>query len=76
MTSLLVMREDGQVFWNEGVTTRDFQGEHFRRCLTERLGWAVADAEMLSTPPHLTRLRAERGGRAANDLLQASQVAA
>jgi hypothetical protein len=79
MTRVLVMREDGQVFWSESVTASDFQCEHFCRCLAERLGWAVADAEMLSTPPDVTRLRAERGGRAPNapnGPLQTSQIAA
>ena len=65
MTRVVVMREDGQVFWSEGVTAGDFQGEHFCRCLAERLGWAVADAELLATAPDVTRLRAERGGRGA-----------
>jgi hypothetical protein len=76
MTRVLVMREDGQVFWSESVTADDFQGEHFCRCLAERLGWAVADAESLSTPPGVTRLRAERGGRAAHGPLGPSRVAA
>ena len=65
MTRVLVMREDGQIFWNESVMASDFEGDHFCRCLAERLGWAVADAELLSTAPDVTRLRAERGGRGA-----------
>jgi hypothetical protein len=31
MPRVLVMREDGQVFWSESVTASDFQGEHFCR---------------------------------------------
>lgn len=31
------------VFW-EHVAPDDFQAEHFRRCLADRIGWAVADA--------------------------------
>jgi len=50
MTRVVVMREDGQVFWSEGVRASDFHGEHFCRCLAERLGWAVADAELLANP--------------------------
>jgi hypothetical protein len=36
------------VFWNESVSASDFETDHFRRCLADRLGWAVADAERLS----------------------------
>ena len=32
------------VFW-EKVGVEDFEAEHFRRCLADRVGWAVADAE-------------------------------
>jgi hypothetical protein len=31
------------VFW-ERVGPDDFDAEHFRRCLADRIGWAVADA--------------------------------
>jgi hypothetical protein len=31
------------VFW-EKVGVEDFEAEHFRRCLADRVGWAVADA--------------------------------
>jgi thiamine monophosphate synthase len=31
------------VFW-EHVGPEDFDAEHFRRCLADRIGWAVADA--------------------------------
>jgi hypothetical protein len=41
----MVTRDDGEVFWNEKVTAADFETGHFRRCLADRLGWAVADAE-------------------------------
>jgi hypothetical protein len=33
------------VIWNEGVNAADFETEHFRRALADRLGWAVADAD-------------------------------
>lgn len=53
MPRVLIISDDGEVVWNEGVTACDFDGDHFRRCLVDRLGWAVADAEStwrLSTP--------------------------
>jgi hypothetical protein len=42
---VLVTSDDGTVFWDESVNALDFGGDHFRRCLADRLGWAVADAE-------------------------------
>jgi hypothetical protein len=82
MPRVLVMREDGQVFWSETVTASDFQGEHFCRCLADRLGWAVADAEMLSmspnvssTSPDVSALRAARGGHGASNRRQRSKIA-
>ncbi len=76
MPRVLVMREDGQVFWSESVTASDFQGEHFCRCLADRLGWAVADAEMLSTPPNVGALRAARGGYSTSTRTERSKIAA
>ena len=76
MPRVLVMREDGQVFWSESVTASDFQGEHFCRCLADRLGWAVADAEMLSTPPNVSTLGAARGGSSTSTRTERSKIAA
>lgn len=45
MPRILVTSDDGAVFWNESVKAPDFMADHFRRCLADRLGWAVADAE-------------------------------
>ena len=45
MPRVLVTSDDGTVFWDESVKAVDFGGDHFRRCLADRLGWAVADAE-------------------------------
>lgn len=45
MPRVTVTSDDGTVFWDESVKALDFSGEHFRRCLADRLGWAVADAE-------------------------------
>ena len=43
----IIVETEGQdrevVFW-EHVGTEDFEGEHFRRCLADRVSWAVADA--------------------------------
>ncbi len=48
MTRILVTREDGSVIWNEGVNAADFETEHFRHALADRLGWAVADADAVT----------------------------
>jgi hypothetical protein len=45
MPRVLVTSDDGDMVWNERVNQSDFEGEHFRRCLVDRIGWAVADAE-------------------------------
>jgi hypothetical protein len=66
MPRILVTREDGEVFWNEGVTAKDFETEHFRRCLADRLGWAVADAEKRSSSASVATL-GPLGWRAAPD---------
>lgn len=53
MPRVLVLNNDGEMVWNERVNHSDFEGEHFRRCLVDRIRWAVADAESawhLSTP--------------------------
>jgi hypothetical protein len=76
MPRVLVVSDDGEMLWNERVNQSDFEGEHFRRCLADRLGWAVADAEMLSTPPDVTALRRERGGRGVRTPVQRSKIAA
>lgn len=39
-------REPEVVFW-ERVGEEDFGAEHFRRCLADRIRWAVADAEQV-----------------------------
>jgi len=45
MPRVLVISDEGEIVWNERVNHSDFEAEHFRRCLTDRVGWAVADAE-------------------------------
>jgi hypothetical protein len=54
MAQVLVRDDGGTVVWKERVTSADFDTEHFRRCLAERLWWAVADAE--SRAPAALRL--------------------
>jgi hypothetical protein len=45
MPRVLVISDDGEMIWNERVNEGDFETEHFRRCLVDRVSWAVADAE-------------------------------
>ena len=71
MPRLIVTTDDGDMIWNEGVTAGDFESDHFRRALVDRVGWAVADAESawhLTTakPVPIDRARV-RHGRAAAD---------
>jgi len=44
----IVVETEGQerevVFW-EHVGADDFGAEHFRRCLADRIAWAVEDAQ-------------------------------
>jgi hypothetical protein len=45
MPRVLVVDDHGGLTWCERVRTEDFETEHFQRCLTDRLRWAVSDAE-------------------------------
>ena len=45
MPRVMITTDEGEMIWNEGVNASDFEGEQFRRCLVDRLAWAVADAE-------------------------------
>ena len=38
------------VFW-ERVGAHDFDAEHFRHCLCDRIAWAVSDAEEVQRRP-------------------------
>jgi hypothetical protein len=55
MPRVLVIDDSGTVVWSERVTPADFETDHFRRCLIERLSWAVADAHnhshLAASPP-------------------------
>jgi hypothetical protein len=74
----MVACDNGEVFWNESVKAIDFEAEHFRSCLADRLGWAVADAE----GPAPTNVRPIRPGprpqpnRVRRDTARAQTVAA
>ena len=57
MPRVMVTTDEGEMLWNEGVNASDFEGEHFRRCFVDRVGWAVADAE---STWHLTTARPVR----------------
>ena len=45
MPRVLVINDEGGLTWCERVRATDFEAEHFRRCLSDRLHWAVNDAE-------------------------------
>ena len=71
MTRILVAREDGAVIWNEGVNAADFETEHFRRALADRLGWAVVDADANVAGPTLAAMQAfdpKRASSSAHEL--------
>lgn len=69
MPRVVVLRDDGAVFWDESVRAWDFEAGHFRRCLADRLSWAVKDAEQ-RTPVNATVLRMpeHRTGAAAAEI--------
>jgi hypothetical protein len=77
MPRVLITREDGEVFWNETVKAADFETEHFRLGLADRLGWAVADAEgPTHTSVRPTRPAPRMGGGIANVLPSSHVIAA
>lgn len=60
MPRVLVIDDNDGLTWCERVRANDFETEHFRRCLNDRLRWAVSDAEActhasLIPPLHSTR---------------------
>jgi hypothetical protein len=63
MPRVLVTDDNGMPVWTERVTAADFESEHFRGCLRERLSWAVADAQMV--PDDLRHPRIGRSTRKA-----------
>jgi hypothetical protein len=70
MPRVTVTADDGTFTLSERVTPADFDSAHFRRCLCERLSWAVADADERShtfTEPARDE-RARGPGHSAPDL--------
>jgi hypothetical protein len=72
MARVVVTDESGAPTWTERVIPEDFDAEHFRRCLCERLRWAVADAE---PAPPAVGAAARREAVSAGNHLHASGVA-
>ena len=53
MARIIVEADDSArevVFW-ERVGAEDFDADHFRQCLCDRIAWAVADAEEVQRRP-------------------------
>ena len=44
MPRVLITTDEGDVTLDERLQTHDFESEHFRRCLADRLAWATEDA--------------------------------
>jgi hypothetical protein len=44
-------QDSGRVVYRERVASSCMESEHFSRQLTERLGWAVSDADALELDP-------------------------
>jgi hypothetical protein len=67
MPRVLIRDDNGHVTLDERVQASDFESEHFRRCLAERLWWATEDAEQASTAEvddsHAARSHTDRNRR-------------
>jgi hypothetical protein len=48
-----VIADDGRLALDERLCPEDLSSAHFRRCLMERIDWAVADAQEMA-PDRLT----------------------
>jgi hypothetical protein len=70
---VLVTNDDGAVFWSESVKAPDFEAGHFRCCLADRLGWAVADAEG-PTPTNVRPIHPSPAPETPNVLGDASEL--
>lgn len=75
MPHVVVINEHGNQSWIERVTPADFETEHFRRCLCERLQWAVNDAHDLAPASDASVTGRERS-RVTHDQPELSLVAA
>jgi hypothetical protein len=45
MPRIQVIADDGRVTLDEWACAEQLAGQHYRRCLADRLKWAVEDAE-------------------------------
>ena len=48
MPRIHVIADDGRLALDERIHPGDLSSEHFRRCLMERIDWAVADAQEMA----------------------------
>lgn len=67
MPRVLVVDDQGGLTWCERVRADDFETEHFRRCLNDRLRWAVGDAEACAHISAIPPLHADEPGSQARD---------
>lgn len=51
MPRIQVIADDGRLSLDERICAADLSSDHFRRCLVERIGWAVADAQQMAPEP-------------------------
>lgn len=45
MPRIHITADDGRPVLDERISRQDLSSAHFRRCLMERIAWAVADAQ-------------------------------
>ena len=60
MPRIQVIADDGRPALDELIHPEDLSSAHFRRCLMERIDWAVADAQEMGP----ARMTLERPGAA------------
>lgn len=48
MPRIHIVADDGRLALDERICQQDLSSAHFRRCLMERIDWAVADAQEMS----------------------------
>ena len=53
MPRIHVIADDGRLTLDERICNEDLSSAHFRRCLMERIDWAVADAQEMA-PDRIT----------------------
>jgi hypothetical protein len=60
MTRVRVIADDGWVALDESAGPDQLSCDHYRRCLADRLAWAVADAQTRAEPPEAHDVFEER----------------